>query len=612
MTTAHAFAAFIARHDPALGAHALAAVARLAELEALGHSCLDLDAPPFDTAADTGDGGAAEFDGAAAHAELAASRCVARPAAADDDSANATPLVLAGRRLYLRRYWNWERRIAARVRARVARSFEIDVDAARATLERLFGAGDGGDTDWQRIACAAALRRGLGLITGGPGTGKTYTVARLLLLLDALHRKRHGEGARIALAAPTGKAAARLKDSIDQALRDLAPLSDALAAELPPALTLHALLGAGTRSRRMRHDAAHPLDVDLLVVDEASMVHLEMMDALLDALPDDARLVLLGDKDQLASVEAGAVLGDLCADAERGRYRPATAADWQRLCGQRPPPELLDADGPPLAQALVMLRRSRRFGGALGEFAAAVRRGDAVAAQGLLDADGVLRWRDGAHAVAALATDLSAPSYAGYLECARAGPAAGEAYDSWAARVLVAFDAFRVLCAVHAGPWGDDAVNAAIEHALAARGWIAPRQPWYVGRPLIATRNDRDLGVFNGDVGVVLPDPQRRGALRAYFAAAGGVRSIAAARLHAVQTAYAMTVHKSQGSEFEHTVLVLPDRALGLSRELVYTAVTRARERVSVVGAQREVLGAAIARRVQRSSGLRERLDVPI
>ncbi|OIQ66187.1 RecBCD enzyme subunit RecD [mine drainage metagenome] len=372
---------------------------------------------------------------------------------------------------------------------------------------------------------------------------------------------------------------------------------------------MHALLGAGTRSRRVRHDAAHPLDVDLLVVDEASMVHLEMMDALLDALPDDARLVLLGDKDQLSSVEAGAVLGDLCADAERGRYRPETADDWELLCGQRPPLELLDAAGPPLAQALVMLRRSRRFGGALGEFAAAIRRGDAAAAQGLLDDDGVLRWCDGAHAVAALATDTSAASYASYLECARAGVAAGETHEAWAARVLAAFDRFRVLCAVHDGPWGDDAVNAAIEDALAARGWIAPRQPWYVGRPLIATRNDRDLGVFNGDVGVVLPDPQRRGALRAYFAAAGGVRSIAAARLHAVQTAYAMTVHKSQGSEFEHAVLVLPDRAPGLSRELVYTAVTRARERVSVVGAQRETLSAAIARRVQRASGLRDRLE---
>ena len=197
------------------------------------------------------------------------------------------------------------------------------------------------------------------------------------------------------------------------------------------------------------------------------------------------------------------------------------------------------------------------------------------------------------------------------LEAARAGPCDGEPYETWAARVLAAFDSFRLLCAVHDGPWGDVAVNDTVEQALAAQGWIAPRQPMYLGRPLIATRNDRDLGVFNGDVGVVLPDPQRRGALRAYFAAAGGVRSIAAARLHAVQTAYAMTVHKSQGSEFEHTVLVLPDRALGLSRELVYTAVTRARERVSVVGAQREVLGAAIARRVQRSSGLRERLDVP-
>ena len=619
ISTANAFAAFIARHDPALGAAALGAVARLAELEALGHSCLDLDAPPPDVASDAGaagDAAARAFDGAAAYAQLAASRCVAcvEPGAADDGADAATPLVLAGRRLYLRRYWHWERRIAARVRARVARVFDIDVAAARATVERLFGGADGATTDgaepdWQRIACVAALRRALGLITGGPGTGKTYTVARLLLLLDALHRARHGEGARIALAAPTGKAAARLKDSIDSALRTLAPLADALAAELPPARTLHALLGAGTRSRRMRHDAAHPLDVDLVVVDEASMVHLEMMDALLDALPDAARLVLLGDKDQLASVEAGAVLGDLCADAERGRYRPQTAADWERLCGQRPPRELLDDAGPPLAQALVMLRRSRRFGGELGALADAIRRGDAPGAQDLLDSGAALRWYDGARAIAALATDSAGASYAAYLEAARAGPRDGEPHESWAVRVLAAFERFRLLCAVHDGPWGDVAVNDAVEQALAAQGWIAPRQPMYLGRPLIATRNDRDLGVFNGDVGVVLPDPQRRGALRAYFAAGGGVRSVAVARLHAVQTAYAMTVHKSQGSEFEHAVLVLPERAQGLSRELVYTAVTRARQRVSVVGVQRETLAAAIARRVQRASGLRERLD---
>ncbi len=607
--TARLFAAFIARHDPRLDAEALHAVALLAALEARGHSCLQLGAAP--DGIDGLDG--VTWPAPGVRDRLAASRCVAciDPAAGAPEvpqSRDAVPpLVLAGDRLYLRRYWDFERRIASRVHARLAQRFELDVAAARASLDALFppsAAAADGAIDWQKVACAAALGSGLGIVTGGPGTGKTFTVARLLLLHDALHRARHGVGARVALAAPTGKAAARLTQSIGDALHQLAPQSLPLAAGLAPAQTLHGLLGASAQTRRMRHDAARPLDVDLLVVDEASMVHLEMMAALLDALLPQARLVLLGDKDQLASVEAGAVLGDLCADAERGRYRADTAARWQALSGQTLPQALRDDSGPELAQVVVMLRHSRRFAGALGELAAAVNRGDADTAQQLLDSADTLAWHDGAQAAAQLATALDAPSYATYLRLVREGPRAGEGAEDWAARVLAAFDRFRLLCAVHDGPWGDVEVNRAVEAALAARGWITPRQPWYVGQPLIATRNDRDLGLSNGDLGIVLPDPGRPGALRAYFGVAGAVRGIAAARLHAVQTAYALTVHKSQGSEFEHAALVLPAQPRGLSRELIYTAVTRARQRVSLIGAQRAVFDAAVRRRVRRSSGL--------
>ncbi|KQX01936.1 exodeoxyribonuclease V subunit alpha [Massilia sp. Root418] len=551
------------------------------------------------------------------------------------------PLVLDGERLYLRRYWRDETSVARAVRERAATPRLVDVGRVRHWLDILFDhAPREGGPDWQKIACAAALRSNLGIITGGPGTGKTYTVARLLALLFATaggsgaHAARGADagadagasaaGLRIALAAPTGKAAARLKQSIDNALEDLAKRVPELhlpelAARMGAARTLHSLLGARPDTRSFVHHRGNPLDVDVLIVDEASMVHLEMMAVLLDALPPDARLILLGDKDQLASVEAGAVLGDLCHDAQAGGYGPATVDYIRAATGQEIPPGFQGSAGP-LAQQTVMLRESRRFGGPIGQLALAVNAGDAAAARAVLGAGsgGKLAWIDPAQQQDVLQLALSGRpgvggGYQHYLRMIKSGEAdvvntAGPAHDAWVLDVLRSFEAFRILCAVREGEWGVTGLNEAIEQRLEAAGLLRKRGEWYVGRPVMVTRNDYGTGVFNGDIGLTLPDPARPGSLRVYFSEGASIRSVLATRLRQVETAFAMTVHKSQGSEFAHTVVVLPrEGAAGavLARELVYTGITRAKEYFTLCTPSAAVLDTAIAQRTQRASGLR-------
>ncbi|QGZ38470.1 exodeoxyribonuclease V subunit alpha [Pseudoduganella flava] len=626
------FARFVATlgHAPA---PLLLASLLLSELEGRGHSCLvlaDLAGDPspqlgwtdgewtaLRTAAAAGGKGALPKNANGWRAALQACEQVWPVGDLDFNQ----PLVLDGERLYLRRYWRDEATVAASVRARAAVGHPVDAEGVRRWLDKLFdhAARDGG-TDWQKIACAVALRSDLAVITGGPGTGKTYTVARLLALLFA--QAPDATALRIALAAPTGKAAARLKQSIDTALDDLAgklgaalPLRE-LAGRMGAARTLHSLLGARPDTRSFAHHAGNPLDVDVLIVDEASMVHLEMMAALLAALPPHARLILLGDKDQLASVEAGAVLGDLCAHAEEGNYDDATAAYVHAAAGETIPPSFRERDGGPLAQRIVMLRQSRRFGGPIGALATAVNQGDADAARAVLrgDSGGKLKWFEGARPgdVLALAVDGRPGTGAGYreyLELVRQGP--GAAYDEWVAAVLRRFERFRLLCAVREGEWGVAGLNEAIEQKLEQARLIARRGEWYVGRPVMVTRNDYATGVYNGDIGVTLPDPQRPGSLRVWFSDGDTVRSVLATRLRNVETAFAMTVHKSQGSEFTHTAMVLPPQANAiLARELVYTGITRAREFFTLVSPNATVLGQAIAGRTQRASGLREALGI--
>ncbi|MFD2367737.1 exodeoxyribonuclease V subunit alpha [Pseudoduganella sp. GCM10020061] len=516
------------------------------------------------------------------------------------------PLVLDGERLYLRRYWRDEAQVAGSIMERACARREVDTGAVRAWLDALFVQDRKGEDgqDWQKLACAVALRSHVAIITGGPGTGKTYTVARLLALLFATAGNARQQ--RIALAAPTGKAAARLKQSIEKALGELAGRVEGeldlreLIARMGAARTLHSLLGARPDTRAFAHHRGNPLDVDVLIVDEASMVHLEMMSALLDALPAHATLVLLGDKDQLASVEAGAVLGDLCHDAQAGNYTADTVGFIEQASGEQVP-DAFHGNGGALAQQTVMLRRSRRFGGPIGQLALAVNAGDIERVREVLASGGPeVEWQDKAsqRSVVQLAVD----GYRPYLERLRADP-----HD--ARPILQAFESFRLLCAVREGEWGVDGLNTAIEERLDALRLLPGRGEWYVGRPVMVTRNDYGAGVFNGDIGLTLPDPARPGSLRVYFLEGDSVRSVLATRLRHVDTAFAMTVHKSQGSEFAHTVLVLPrERSAVIARELIYTGITRASRRFTLMSSGASVLEQGIATRTQRASGLRARL----
>jgi exodeoxyribonuclease V alpha subunit len=461
-------------------------------------------------------------------------------------------------------------------------------------------------------------------LSGGPGTGKTTTVVRLLALLQA-PAVAAGQALRIRLAAPTGKAAARLTESIGQQAREL-PVEERVRAAIPTKVeTLHRLLGSRPNTRQFQHHAGNPLALDLLVVDEASMIDLEMMARLLEALPPHARLILLGDKDQLASVEAGAVLGDLCRDAEAGHYDPDTRQWLERIAGRSLDDENLINGEPgqrPLAQQTVMLRHSRRFGpdSGIGQLARLVNRQDAVAARRLLAeprAD-LHCLRGSQDALARLITVgmEAAQGYAHYLEVLRAQrpPNTCEpknpVWGQWAAKVLAAFERFRLLCALRKGDWGVAGLNARVQEELQRQGLIDSSHEWYEGRPVLVTRNDYGLGLMNGDIGIALWVPGEKGGsiLRVAFPrndGSGGVRFVLPSRLNGVETVYAMTVHKSQGSEFEHTALVLPDaQSPVLTKELVYTAITRAKAHFTLVEPRAGIFEAAVERQVRRVSGL--------
>lgn len=560
--------------------------------------------------------------------QIAASPLVA---AGDAPGHGARPLVLSGRRLYLRRYWSYERRIDQALRQRLSQNEPIPADLP-ARLEQLFAGGaPAGQVDWQKLACALATRAAFSIITGGPGTGKTTTVVRLLALLQA-PAVEQGRPLRIRLAAPTGKAAARLTESIGQQVERLQVGSEVRGHIPTEVSTVHRLLGSRPGSRHFRHHAGNPLPLDVLVVDEASMIDLEMMANLLDALPPRARLVLLGDKDQLASVEAGAVLGDLCRDAEDGCYSPATQAWLEQVGGQSLEGSGLapgDAQRNPLAQQVVMLRYSRRFGegSGIGQLARLVNRQQAQQARDLLtlppaDVFGLALRGEHDRAFDRLLLDGlgrgddGPQGYRSYLRTigrhrpAPGTPADDPRWEQWAGKVLHSFEDFQLLCAVRKGPWGVQGLNERVARVLGNAGLIDSQQPWYEGRPVLVTRNDYGLGLMNGDIGIALrlPDDLGEPVLRVAFPrndGSGGVRFVLPSRLNEVETVFAMTVHKSQGSEFSHTALVLPDSLNPvLTKELVYTGITRAKHCFSLVEPRAGVFEEAVARKVRRISGL--------
>lgn len=472
--------------------------------------------------------------------------------------------VYDGRLLYLDRYWREEEQVCTDL---LALSAPGTAPAQLPAFERLFPPGE---FDEQRAAAEIALSQPVTVLTGGPGTGKTTTIARLLALL-AEHAELSGtSGLRIALAAPTGKAAARLTEAVAAEVCALEPVDQARLAGLG-ATTLHSLLGSRPDSSvRFRHDRSNRLPHDVVVVDETSMVSLTLMARLLESMRPDARLILVGDADQLASVEAGAVLADLVDGlAARPDTRVAT------------------------------LRTSHRFGESIGALAVAIRDGDADAAVALLAAGGEhVEWIDSDNPaeVAPQLCALVVPHALAVRQAALLGNAAV---------ALESLDEHRLLCAHREGLHGVRHWNQQVRRWVTEQTGDSQWSEWYAGRPLLVTANDYGLGVRNGDTGAVVLGDQ---GLRAVIAAASGPLEFATSRLAEVETMYAMTIHKSQGSQAgEVTVLMPPVESRLLTRELFYTAVTRAKTKVRVVGSEASVR-AALDRRVVRASGLALRL----
>jgi exodeoxyribonuclease V alpha subunit len=667
------FAHFLWREEPLAPPLLLLAAALASHQLGRGHACLDLQATLDDPAfalslPPDGPQPPTHLEPPQAPTEILAGVDLARwltaldqPALVGTDAGN-TPLVLVGTRLYLRRYWQYEQDVRTGIERRLAASpgleATLQAGAARAALDVLFPArpANTSGADWQKLACALAARSAFSLITGGPGTGKTTTVVRLLALLQTLalgdaaraqRADRTIRPLRIRLAAPTGKAAARLNESIAGAVAQLPvdrlPNGMAVREAIPTVVTtLHRVLGTRPDSRRFRHDASNPLPVDVLVIDEASMVDLEMMAAVLDALPASAWLILLGDKDQLASVEAGAVLGELCQRAGEGHYTPATRAWLQAATGEQIEAAMLDTQGTALDQSVAMLRQSHRFSAesGIGQLAALVNAGDAAGVariwtHGHADlallvcptSDDtafralVIDGQGGAAASGQLFDANGEPArarhgYRHYLETMRARQpdrhAAAAAFDAWAREVLTAHGEFQLLCALRRGPWGVEGLNKRVTRLLQEEGLIAARGEWYPGRPVLVTRNDYELGLMNGDIGITLELPgatPESVMLRVAFPAgdgAGGIKWVLPSRLQAAETVLALTVHKSQGSEFTHAALVLPETFSPiLTRELVYTGITRARAFLTLaIPEGKPVLERAVAARVHRASGL--------
>lgn len=524
------------------------------------------------------------------------------------------PFVLRQQRLYLRRYALIEQQIIEFIGRRAQVQLPVAADVLAQAIDDWFGQPKE-TLDWQRLACAMAASRAFSVITGGPGTGKTTTVVRLVGVLSQLAAQQQGS-LQLALAAPTGKAAARLTESFELAVGKLSAEQQALLSRVPSkAQTIHRLLGRGADGQ-FRFHAGNPLPLDVLIVDEASMVDAELLAAVLAALPATARLVLLGDKDQLASVEAGAVLAELCDQAEAAHYRSATVALLQQLTGQLIESCWQDEQGTLLQQQVAMLRESRRFAAdsGIGVFASAVNRGDIVQIE---------RWLGGTDPLGQDVRFMAATSSADLWPVLRAElsplwqqvkqlelePLDDAALTRHCLALLAQLAQLQVLCAVRQGPWGVETVNLQLQQYLRKMGDIKTAADWYAGRVVMVRQNDYSTGLMNGDVGLCVrwqESPEVFQQKVVFADGQGGVRFFLPNRLPEVETAFAVTVHKSQGSEYQHAMLLMPDTdSPVLTRELLYTAITRAKTHFSLVLPEPSLLQHAVRRRTERRGGLR-------
>lgn len=531
-----------------------------------------------------------------------------------DDTGNK-PLVLEQQRLYLNRYWQLETRIAAHLQARLQDTL-LDGKTLAPVLDDLFPAtAKTPPPDWQKIACALAGRKRIGIITGGPGTGKTTTVVKLLALLQQLALKENPQQPlRIRLAAPTGKAAARLTASIQHALDGFntpgkgkadANLLDNLPREV---VTLHRLLGTQKDSRHFRHNAGHPLMADLVVVDEASMIDIDILAQLLDALPPHCRLVLVGDKDQLASVEAGAVMSELCRAADVSHYDQDTL-DFLADAGCAP--ALAAAPLSALAAQTARLQVNWRAKDAPGiaALAQAINRQDTAAAgQAWRDHAVNLARVDNRHGWIAEELIAGARGLKALLDTMRSQqPANSAAADAWAEKLLGQLGKQQLLTPLRRGPDGIEGLNLRITQAL-RRQHLIDATAHYAGRAVLVTQNLYELGLMNGDMGMLLEHPQL--GLRVAFNKQGRIDWVLPEQLEGrSQDAWALSVHQSQGSEFERVLLHLPAVwSPLLSRELLYTAVTRASQQFVLLESDAAVFDQALQQQTRRHSGLGARL----
>ena len=497
---------------------------------------------------------------------LLMSRCRLVLNASTISETTTRPLVLEEERLFLNRYWQYEASLVSNILKRIQQG--VKDDTASDLLDKYFPLDpESSEVDWQREAAKSASQQAFTIITGGPGTGKTTTVLKILALLQ----DAHGGTLEISLAAPTGKAAMRLQQSLVEGKQGLALGDQTLLDSIPEGVsTLHRLLGPIHQSNQFRHNKDKPLTCDLLVVDESSMIDLAMMNKVIDALHPDSRLILLGDKDQLASVESGAVLNDLCTS---------------------------------LPQQTVELKKTWRFSGPIKDFAQAINVQQAAKAFDLLNHEAPT------HPLKRLGEDWQDHIYEQYQPYIQQILA-----DSDPEKAVAVFAKFQVLAAVRKGEYGVEGINRHLEKRLQS-SQMQTQLPWYHGKPIMITRNDPSLNLFNGDIGICLLDPADL-QLKVWFQnshnnqdSQGRYRAVVPARLPQHETVFAMTIHKSQGSEFERVMIVLPDKPVPiLSRELLYTGVTRAKKKVDIASSE-AVFNEAVGQQVIRNSGIKYKIQ---
>lgn len=531
---------------------------------------------------------------------LRQSRVVGRPG-------EFRPLILDEKnRLYLYRYWDYENRLSSTIKSRIKEDIQgIDRSILKESLNRLFPNNGTDEFNWHKVAGFIAAFKKFCVITGGPGTGKTFTTANILALLLELSRK---DKLSILIAAPTGKAAARISESIKAAKKTLNCSDDIIDAIPSEACTIHRMLKTIPGSPYFFHNAENPLTADIVVVDEVSMVDLALMSKLLSAVKNDARIILIGDRDQLASVEAGFVMADICDRDNAHFFSEYFYKQFENLtqCKMEVSRKQL-RDNPGLYDSMVVLKKSYRFTdtSGIGECSRAVNSGKFDETFSILNSNpDQIVWKkiSGPKDLSMALPKEVINGYSDYLNCRDPH------------RALELFNRFRILCAVKFGALGVTEINRFTEDILNRNGLIEldnlSTYPWYRGRPVLITRNDYNLELFNGDIGITMSEPDSKSKdLYVYFSgAAGKPRRFLPHRLPEHETAYAMTVHKSQGSEFSEILLILPNQDYPvLTRELLYTGITRAKNHISIWGRE-EIIKTTILRKIDRNSGLKDAL----